>query len=131
MSQGGRPPRGPALVDGLEGSEHAKVRLRAILGTISGELTIAQAARLMDVNPSRVHQIRTRTLQEALAGLEPRKTGRKPLSVDPRDAELARLRSEIEHSKRMFEAYAIRAELALAEAPEGRPRSKKRRSPRR
>jgi hypothetical protein len=133
MDRGGRPPKGPALVDGLEGSEHAKVRLRALLGTICGELTIHEAAALMEVNPSRVHQIRTRTLQEALTGLEPRKPGPKPQVVDPRDEEIARLRGEIENMKHMHEAYAIRADLALAGAPPParRPRSKKRRAPRR
>ena len=41
-----RPPKGPKLVDSLEGDEHTKARLRVVLETITGETPIAEAVAL-------------------------------------------------------------------------------------
>ena len=43
MTRRGRKPLGAQLVDRLEGSEHAKIRLKVILETLAGRQTIPEA----------------------------------------------------------------------------------------
>ena len=126
MGRLGRPPSGSKLVEGLEGSGLAKDRLRAIVATLAGECSTAEAARSLGCNEARFYALRTRTLQEALHGLEPRKPGRKPKQVDPRDVEIAKLKDELERARRALHTVDLRLELAAAGI---RPaRSKKRRT---
>ena len=49
ISHARRKPKGPALVQHLEGSERAKQRLEVILETIAGELTIEQACECLGI----------------------------------------------------------------------------------
>lgn len=125
MPRMGRPPIGSKLVDRLEGSPLAKARLRAILDSLTGESSAIDAARSIEINEPRFHALRTRTLQEALTGLEPRKPGRKPKQVDPKDEEIARLKGELERAQHALRSLDVRLELAVAGVA---PRSKKRRT---
>lgn len=127
MPRMGRPPTGPKLVDRLDGSPLAKARLRAIVASFSGESSALEAARSLGCNEPCFHALRTRTLQEALRGLEPRKPGRKPKVVDPKDEEIARLRGELERTQHALKTLDTRLQLAVAGIrPAG---SKKRRAP--
>ncbi len=74
----GRPTLGPALVDRLAGSDRAKLIVRTMLETISGALTIDDAARALDCNGAYVHALRERLLMATIAAAEPRTTGPKP-----------------------------------------------------
>jgi len=114
MPRMGRPPLGSKLVDALDASPLAKQRLRAILATISGESSVTSAARSLDCNLARLYALRGRTLQEAASGLEPRKPGRKPTQVDPKDEEIARLRHELEKIQHVLATVTARLELAIA-----------------
>lgn len=110
----GRPPWGSKLVDNLEGSPLAKQRLRLIVQTLQGERTVGDAARELGCNEARFYAMRQRTLQEAVQGLEPRKPGRKPKEVDPKDEKIAELTGELERTRASLHKLDLRLELAGA-----------------
>lgn len=128
MPRTGRPPLGAKLVDRLEGSPLAKARLRAILASVGRESSAIDAARSIDCNEARFHLLKMRTLQAALESLEPRKPGRKPKQVDPKDEEIAHLRGELERAQHLLRSLDVRLELAVAGVV---PRPKKGRQTRR
>lgn len=110
---GGRPPKRNQLIEGTEGSEQAKERLRAILDTLSGERQVRVASRDLGVNEARFYHVRNRFLKEAVKSLEDRPPGVKPKY--PREAmeeiqslkdRVAQLESELKHSQ-------VREEIAL------------------
>lgn len=109
----GRPPLGSAHVVGLDGDRNQKKRLRVILESLSGELTIADACKRLTIGESRFHELRHQVLQSALDALAPRAPGRKPkaVRVDPEELDFVRrengwLREELELSR-------LRTEIAL------------------
>ena len=66
MERVGRKPRKLQHVEKLTGSEQAKERLKWILATLSGEATIPEACRALEINESRFHQVRNEWLQAAV-----------------------------------------------------------------
>jgi hypothetical protein len=108
-----RPPSGPELVEGAEGSPDAKARLRVILETIAGTKTIAEACEALGIGEAAFHKLRTRVLQEAVEGLEPRKPGRKPKETSAEEEVVQGLQVELEKLKLELRAARIREELAL------------------
>jgi hypothetical protein len=76
MARRGRKPTGGLLVERLEGSEHAKSRLKVIVETLSGQTTIPDACALLGIQESMFHKMRAQVLQAALSRLEPRPLGR-------------------------------------------------------
>lgn len=113
MTRLGRRPRGPAHVDSLWGSAHAKARLRAFLATLSGELGVDEACRQLGLSSSRFFELRTAWLHGALALLEPRSPGR-PRHAEPAvPLEEARaLRARISELEARAAAVEAQAELA-------------------
>jgi hypothetical protein len=97
---GGRPPKGPELVEGLEGSKEAKARLRVALETIAGEKSIAEACEELGIGPALVHHLRARALQAALVELEAKPTGRPRKVLSDGGEESKALREENEELKR-------------------------------
>lgn len=91
---GGRPPTGVSMIDGFEASGVAKLRFKAILETISGAKSIAEACEKTGLKEAMIHMLRTQAIEGALGALEPKPMGRprKIEEVDPR--ELERLREE-------------------------------------
>jgi transposase-like protein len=91
---GGRPPTGVDLVDGFEASGVAKLRCKAILETISGAKSIAEACEKTGLKEAMIHMLRTQAIEGALGALEPKPMGRprKIEEADPREVE--RLRAE-------------------------------------
>lgn len=83
--QRGRPPQQSALVDALSGPEEDKRRLRVILATITGELTIAQACIQLDICESRLYFLRKQALEAALNGIAPGKPGPRPKAISPEE----------------------------------------------
>lgn len=114
MGRPGRPGSGSKLVDNLEGSPPAKRRLKLILETLSGECAVVDAAKELGCNEACFYALRQRTLQEALEGLEPRKRGRKPKQVDPKDERIAELTNELERVRGSLRTLDLRLELAAA-----------------
>jgi transposase-like protein len=129
MSQRGRPPQGPKLVEGLEGSDDAKRRLQLILETLTGSKTVVEVCQLLGVSESRFHEMRKEILQGAASAAEPRPIGRPPApEPTPSEVENLRLHRENLELKMQLEAAQIREELALVmpHVLKSRPRDKKR-----
>jgi hypothetical protein len=112
MARIGRPPLGSRIVDSLEGSEHAKERLRAILETVEGR-QIAELCERLGVERAYFNRLRTSTLQTALESLEPKTPGPKPKSTDPRDARIAALEDELRGVRLELDALRVRAALGI------------------
>jgi hypothetical protein len=110
----GRPPKGSGLVDGLEGSEHARERLRLVLDTMAGKLPLEEACRRLDISEARFHEMRSQCLQLAMEGLEPGVAGRPPQRVEEDAAALAALKEENQRLRIELQAAHIREELAIA-----------------
>jgi transposase-like protein len=98
----------------LHGPETSKQRLRVILASLAGAMTVEQACRELGVSEARFHVLRREALEGALAALEPRRTGRPP-APEPTEAErqLAEQGEEIEQLKLGLYAARIREKLAL------------------
>jgi len=115
----GRPATGPALVDGLAGSDRAKLIVRTMLETISGTRTIDDAAHALECNRAYVHALRERLLLATIAAAEPRTTGPKPKPPLPADAQ-----AQVNDAERRardaqvaLELERCRTELALVLGP--------------
>lgn len=108
----GRPPKGPGLVEGLEGSGDAKRRLRLILETIAGTRSVSSACEELGIGEAAFHKLRNRTLQEAVEGLEPRPLGRPPTESEE-DEHVMELEAKVETLSRELKAAQIREELAV------------------
>jgi hypothetical protein len=100
------------LVDDLQGSGHAKKRLQLMLETISGTRTVSSACEELGINEAAFHKLRTRTLQEALEGLEPRPLGRPRHEASPEEIEIEQLTEEIRDLKLRLQASRLREEVA-------------------
>jgi hypothetical protein len=111
MERVGRKPRCLEHVDKLDGSSQAKERLKYLLATLSGELTIPEACAALEICESRFHQIRNEWLQAAVSSLEPATPGR-PLQVSPESERIAELEQELARSARQLELAQLKAELA-------------------
>lgn len=110
----GRRPAGLGHVDRLSGETSAKRRLRVILASLTGAMTIEEACRELGIGEARFHVLRHEALEGALAALAPKRTGRPPIPA-PTEVErrLAEQRTEIEHLKLDLYASRIREKLAL------------------
>jgi HAMP domain-containing protein len=113
MMSRGRPPKGPELVEGIEGSELAKLRLKVILQTVAGEITVADACTQLNVSEARFHELRSDVLRTAAQALEPKPAGRPAKEVPKEADEVARLKKEIQELKIDLRAAQIREELSL------------------
>ena len=109
----GRPPLGAEIVDRLEGSSQAKCRLRLILRTLAGEMTIPQACQELGIGPSRFHDLRNDILQDMLESLEGRPRGRPPDGGTDRDARVQELQQQVLSLTTDLRASQIREELAI------------------
>lgn len=112
MTRRGRKPLGAQLVDRLQGSEHAKIRLKVILETLAGRQTIPEACNELGIQESMLHRVRSEVLQTALGRLEPRPMGRPPYASSPEDQRVAELEKENLHLRAELRAAEIRRELA-------------------
>jgi hypothetical protein len=116
----GRRPAGPEYVNKLEGSEPTQHRLRVILQTVAGHLSVQEACEILDIREVRFHQLRQRALQAALDAIEPRPSGRP--SLQQATAEAQRLR-ELEQKTRDLELQLheaqVREEVALILSHQG------------
>jgi hypothetical protein len=112
MTRRGRKPTGPQLVERLEGSEHAKVRLEVILETVAGQRTIPDVCAELGIQESMFHKMRSEVLQTALGRLEPRPLGRPPQHPSPEDQRVLALEEENRQLRIELQAAQIRQELA-------------------
>lgn len=108
-----RPPAGVGHVDRLDGPEELKWRLRVLLETLVGHISVAQACEELGVSESRLHELRRQALVGALGALMPRPPGRPAVAetLPPREQELLTRIGELEVD---LQAALVRTELALA-----------------
>jgi len=110
----GRPVKGSALVEGLEGSEHARERLKLILDSMAGKLAVEDACQRLGIGAARFHELRSEVLQTAMRQLEPGQAGRPPKRTEEESAELATLKKENLELKIDLQASRLREEIAIA-----------------
>lgn len=108
-----RPPLGVGHVDRLEGSRREKERLRAILGTLTGELEVEEACAQVGVSTTRFADMRRVALQAALASLAPGVPGRPRKRVAVESVEVAKLRRERDEALIGYRAEQVRTQIAL------------------
>ncbi len=112
MTRRGRKPTGTNLLEHLEGSEHAKARLKAILETLSGQRSIPEVCEELGIRESMFHRVRSEVLQTALDRLEPRPLGRPPLQPLPQDLRVAELEAQSLRLQVELRAAEVHRELA-------------------
>lgn len=110
----GRKPLGPALVEYLDGSEQAKARLKLILATNAGQISVVDAARELGISEAMFYQLRSRVLQVSLEDLEPKPAGRPPQVASADATQIAELTARVADLERELAAQAVRLELAQA-----------------
>ena len=111
MPRRGRPVQGPELVK--DGSEQAQQRLKVVLATLGGSMTIEQACSALGIGRSAFHKLRSQFLARAPDLLEPRPRGRRRRVPTEADQRLAQLQQEIVQLKLDLKAQQVREEIAL------------------
>ena len=126
-----RPPEGAGHVDRLDGPEELKWRLRVLLDTLAGRVSVAQACEELGVSESRLHELRRQALVGALGALMPKPAGRPSTTETTTDRE-RELLTRIDELEVDLQAALVRTELALAmpELFRGRSKKNRRRHPR-
>jgi hypothetical protein len=109
----GRPPLGPEIVEHLQGSPEAKHRMRVILQTLAGDLSVPQACAELDISESRFHEMRGELLQQALEQLEAKPRGRPPDIPSEQEARIRQLQQQVQSLTADLRAGQIREELAI------------------
>ena len=113
MVRVGRKPRAEALVEQLDGSPFAKLRLEMFIRTMRQDLTVPEACGELGIGESRFHELRNQWLQESLQSLEPRPAGRPPKQPQTVDvADLQSLQTELKGLKTELATSEIRLEIA-------------------
>lgn len=114
MERRGRPTQGAGHVEKLEGEDAQKERLRLILQTLNGELTVKEAAEALGLSESRFHEVRDQALQSALDGLTPKPVGRPAEVETPEQVQIRELKAQLLEAQKELVAERIRSEVALA-----------------
>lgn len=109
----GRPGKGEGHVDGLEGTEESKQRMKVILETLSGTLTVKEAATRLRLSESRFHALRQEKLQAWLDATAPRAPGRPPSEEEVDVGEVDALRSKVKELELDLQVSRTRTEIAL------------------
>lgn len=113
MKRRGRPPKGSALVEKFNGSEEAKEKLKVIVGTLTGELTMEEACVHLGVGETRLLQMRDEVLQCGLMAVEPKPAGRPPRESSSEEGRIRELQARVDRLEMELEAAHLRAKLAL------------------
>jgi hypothetical protein len=116
----GRPAEGLEHIDRLDGSFEAKRRMKTIVLTLAGEMTVVEACRRLGVGSSRFHVVRREALQAAVERLEPHAAGRPPREERVSTEHVRRLESRLEQSEADLRRERARTEIALVTAHESR-----------
>ena len=110
----GRPPVGLGHVDRIEGPADLKDRLRAVLATMTGEMTVDEACEHLGVGGSRLHEMRRQALEGALVGLVPGRAGRPPAGIGAKPDREYALEQRVRELEADLHGALVRSELALA-----------------
>ena len=112
MTRRGRKPSGPKLLKKFTAaSARARLRLRVILETLSGEKTIPAACAELGIGEAMFHRIRDQALAAGLDALEAKPMGRPRTTTTASPVELATLERENKDLKVELRAAAVREEI--------------------
>ena len=109
----GRPSKGSEHVEKLTGSEEAKDRLKAIVATFTGEMTVAEACAHLGMSEARFHQLRDEVLANALSGLEPKPCGRPKREESEEAVRVRELEARVKRLELEVDAGDVRTMIAL------------------
>lgn len=121
----GRPNKGVEHVDKVDASRHEKDRLKAVLRTVTGELSVQDACAQLGISRARFQALRDECLQGAADALAPGRPGRPPLRDAEHQAEVDELQQENAQLREQLKRQQIRLDL-LEGIPELAQRSQKR-----
>jgi hypothetical protein len=108
----GRPVIGVDLIERMDGPRVLRRRVRIVLATLNGTLTIAQACAELGVGRTRFHALRWQVLAGAMEALKPRARGR-PRQAPVISAEVVALQARIRELEVALRTTALRSEIAL------------------
>jgi transposase-like protein len=109
----GRPSKGLDHIAKLEGEPELKERLRLVLGTLTGETTVREAARTLALSETRLHELRNQALQGALEGLGPKPPGRPRRHVPEESRRVQELEETVQKLRETVLLGQLRTEIAL------------------
>ena len=107
----GRPPLGLGHVDSLPGDASAKERLKTVLATLTGDLTVPEACEKLSISETRFRELRRTALEAMLEGLRPKPSGRPKKEAE--EEEVRRLRQEHAWLTEELEIARLRTEIAM------------------
>ena len=108
----GRPIIGVDLTERLDGPRALRRRVRIVLATIAGSLTIAQACAELGVGRTQFHKLRWRVLDGAIEALRPRPRGR-PRTIARESLVVQQQQARIRELEAALKTTALRSEIAL------------------
>jgi hypothetical protein len=108
----GRPIVGLDLIDGIAAPRAARRRVRLVLATVVGHLSVAEACAHLGVRRSRFHALRQQVLRGALEAASTRPRGRPRTRVDETPTVRA-LRERIVDLELALRTTQLRSEIAL------------------
>lgn len=111
---GGRPTFGVDHVDSLDASEEEKLRVKTVLRTMTGELTVQEACARLQLGHTRFHELRREVLEGAVEGARPGRPGRPRRVESPEARKIRRLTRRIGELEEELHLARLRTELAVA-----------------
>lgn len=108
-----RPPKGSELVEKYDGSGEAKARLKTVLATVAGEMTVADACQQLVVSETRFFQIRDEALKGALRDLEQGMPGRPRVETSEEQKKILELEAQVKMLRYELEGARISAKIAV------------------
>ena len=108
----GRPPMKLGHVDAVAGDETTRARMKAILNTVAGDLSVIEACAQLGVSETRFFELRQQALESMCEGLAPRPVGRPP-KEPAEDEEVTRLKAQLAWLEEELEVSRTRTVIAM------------------
>ena len=108
----GRPRAGLRLIDQVSAPRAARRRVRVVLATIAGELSITDACTALGVRRTRFFALRQQVLRGAIDAVVARPRGRPPRPTAAH-AEVRALQAQVRELELALRTTLLRSEIAL------------------
>lgn len=100
-------------MEGLAATPEAKRRLKLVLQTLAGELSVEEARAALGMSAANFHKLRQQALAAAAARLEGQAPGRKRVEPSPEEKKIAELQAKVERMDLELDIARYRENLAL------------------